>query len=272
MLKPFASSLDAIPESVREFYRADEAGVFRLQVTPESGWELRDTVALQKALSSERSKAQTSTKELEALRKTLGDHDVDDLLSVKEKYQAILDSDPEKQVEQKLAQKRAELEAQFASDRKKLQSGLDEREGVIKSLESTIKGGEIDRALARELGKHFDPEYAELIHAALRRRVDARQVDGRPRGHFEVVVLDESGQPATSRKPGKYAEDMSLEELVESAIESNASWASLRRGSPHKGGGALPGAARPSNGRMTAEELAKLPVAERLRYAYANRK
>lgn len=272
MLKPFASSPDEIPEAVREFYKPDESGVLRLQVAPLEGWELQDTAGLQKALSSERSRATTSTKELEAIKKRLGDLDLDELLSTREKYAELIAADPEKKVEQKISQRKAELEAQFAADRKKLQGSLEEREGVISSLENSIKSEKINRTLSRELAKHFDPEFADLVHAALRGKLAARQVEGKPRGTFEVVVLDESGEPATSWRPGKYAEDMSVDELVESAIEANAAWGSLRRGSPHKGTGALPSGVRSNGGRLSPQEIAQLPVAERLRQSYAKTK
>lgn len=241
-LPAVVESLDAVPESVREFYRPDADGKRYLLDAEDVVPGGENLGALKRALEREKAEHRKYAR----LAEERGSVDPEEYKSLRAEKEAREREDAEKkghyekvigQVKEAAAKERAEAEAKASAYWQRL-----EEKFVAGDATALIhKAGPMENA-AEILMPHVR-QHTRLIEEG---------------GDLRVVVVDAKGEIRHSSKTG---EEMSLEELI---LEmKNGKFASLFRASGASGGGATAAA---SGAR--GQDLSKLSPLQKVERAY----
>ena len=242
-LTPFADSLDAVPEALREHY-VERDGKYVLQVTPQDGWALEDVAGLKRTLEDRKAR------EKDARDKLARFEGIDP-----DEARTAISRPAGKDSDEARAKLRAELEEKHARERKILEERAANFEGQLKSKL-------IDAEAARLLASEGMRGSYELLIGPIRNRVQAEVGDD---GAITVKVLDPKGQQMYATR-GSTVEEASIEDLVRS-MRDDAQYMRAFDGSGATGGGAG-GAGRPG-GNGHKSDLSGLSPQARLEAAFA---
>lgn len=209
-LKAVVSELESVPEAARALY-VERDGVHVLDVEAvETGgkrWSLEEVGGLKSALQRERG-------ERERLAKTVAEFG--DLTPAKarealEQVKRFSELDPSKELDEKIAAHRRELEERYEKKRRAeiepLTARLAKRES---QLEKTLKSGAIRAAL---LEKGALPEDLDYLEFHTSRHVEMQEQDEQ----YVPRVVGSNGSPLISMKVGS-VDAMGIDELIDFEI------------------------------------------------------
>lgn len=206
-LKAVIDSVEGLSSDVQEHY-AEKDGKFFLAVTSVDGLELSDPRGLKSALSKEKENASKSKKQLAEFvdidpvkaREALGKMDEIANWTPDEKTREAQEAF-ESKLTTKLEKERQQQLTKFKEEQDKLAT----RNSI---LEKELHHSMIDMAATDAIVKAgAEPDL--LLH-----KVTSRMRIQEEEGKFSVVIVDESGTPQLSTKPGEYQTPMSVEEFI----------------------------------------------------------
>jgi hypothetical protein len=216
-----------LDEGSRKAYVAAGEG-FRLDVEAVDGWRLENV----DALVSGKARLKKDYDELRAKAAAFDGLDAAEAKAALERIKTLGDGDAK--LSEKLEAVRKQLLTEFEGKEKGYQA-------QTQQLESQLQRHLIEAAASQALAKHKGD--AALLMPHLAGAVRAMKND---RGQYTIKVVDQDGQPMSSRLSGRAGEDMDVEELVSgvykqkfpAAFEGTNSTGSGANGSNRASGGA----------------------------------
>lgn len=205
-LKAAVTTLEDVPDHLREYYTADEAsGVLRLNVEPVGGYALEDVSGLKSALGKER----TTREKLE--RDVIAFKDIDPAkartaLAELEELKAL---DPAKEAD-KIAS--AKFEAAKTQLLEKHNADIGERDGRIKTLSGAVDGLVREQRATAAIAEAKGAVDLLLPHVLRFTRTVERD------GKFSVEVIDADGNGRIADSKGS---PMTIKDLVAEMRQSD---------------------------------------------------
>ena len=245
-LKAILDNLDGLVEDVAKEYKKRDDGKFVLDVTSVDGLELAEVSKLQSALSKERENNRKSAE----LLKQFENLDPAKAREAITKVEEMANWTPEQKVNEQIEAVKASIIEAHGKEKAKLEEKLAK---LTKSLEEAKIVSVATQALAEQKGS------VRLLMPHVRQQTRLREVDG----NFIVEVLGADSNP---RLTGSDGHPMTITELV-AEMKTQNDFASAFEGTGATGSGAGPSGTTKA-GKLTNEELGKLPPAERLKKAH----
>lgn len=223
-LLPILDSIDSLPEALREHYRKD-GDRFVLDVTPTDGWKLDDISTLEATLTKERKARKDAESSLKAWSK-LGE-DPDEIAAKLKDADGSKGATP-KDLEERIRAEREKMQAAFEKEK---QAMVTERDKARTKLQQTL----LERSISEGLAEHrLAKGGAKAIRSLIRERLRVVE-DG---DDFRVVVLDEDGNEAYSKRSGSAGKHMTVAEAIDGVKDELPS---LFEASDTRGTGTKPG-------------------------------
>ena len=244
-LKALLDNLDGISEEIKKEYKQRDDGKHVLDVTSVDGLELAEVAKLQSALSKERENNRKAAEQLKAFE----DLDPAKAREALKKVEEMATWTPEQKVKEQVEAVKASIIEAHGKEKTKLDEKLKK---LTASLEDAMIVSVASQALAEQKGS------VRLLMPHIRQQTRLRDADGK----FIVEVMGSDGNP---RLTGSDGHAMSINELV-AEMKTQNDFASAFEGTGATGSGATQTNTNRTN-KLTNEELAKLPPAERLKKA-----
>jgi hypothetical protein len=222
-LKAIVDKLDGLPADVAKEYTKGEDGRFMLSVDAVDGLTLENTSNLRKAIQTERD----AKGALEGQLKGFEGIDAKKAREALAKYEEIVNWTPDQKTKEMIAHRESELV-------KKHKSEIDELSARNNKLSAEMDQTIIGQTVREAIGKHTKMVDILLPHVVQRCRVDRKE------GSSPVVfVVDDSGKPMISQKPGDTS-PMQVSEFVET-LKKNETFKPVFAIGGNSGGGTQSG-------------------------------
>lgn len=251
-LELIVESLDKIPEALKNEYIKGEDGKFRLNVTG-----VEDVSGLKSALQKERD----AVKELKAKYAAYDGIDPAKAQEALEKLRKIEEQEllSKGELEKVVENRTALMKQDHAEQVKKLTERAEKAETDAANVKTLLASALIENGIADAIAEVGQPRKGAMIDIIQRAK--------------QSWKLDESGKPVALNSDGTtvYGKDgkapISMKEWAENLLEQ----------APHlfeesRGGGAKGSITGGDGNTMSAEELAKLPPAQRMAFARGHKK
>lgn len=196
-LKAILASIAGLAPDIAKEYTQRADGKFVLSVDPVDGMALEDVAGLRSGLEKERQNVDEIKKQL----KSFEGLDAAKARDALEKLEKMKTWTPEEKVQQQIEAKIAEIRVKFEKD-------LNDRDGRIKSLTSSLEHEMIVQQATAEIAKRKGVPELLLPHIRNRSRVVEKD------GKHVVEILDKDGNLDRSPKDG-YKSGKTMSELVE---------------------------------------------------------
>ena len=239
-LTTYVENLDSIDENLRDFYKPVEEGEgYVLNAEPANGYTIENVEALKLTLGKERSSRKEFEKKYTSLSKKYEGVDIDELASIKEKYDRLAELDPESEAarlaEERIKQAEEKVQSKLINKQKEWQKLHEKEVGTRESQINTLKGQlqklMIDNAATSALAESgVLPEHLELL---LPKVTNATRLFENEDGSLSVQVVDREGNPRV-RSDGQ---DMTVKDLIP---ELQNKWPSSFSAETKRGGGIKP--------------------------------
>ena len=253
MLDPNISEeqLNGLQDAVKVEYTKQSDGMYRLQVKPKDGWALEDVTDLKSTVVATRSERDDAQAQLKAFKGI----DPAKARDAMEKIGEMANWKPEEKVAQQIEVIKTQLEDKHAAELTKKDEALTKVTAMYQKVKIE------DAALQSFIEQGGRKQSAKPVLAYVREVARMRQTDG---GDFLTEIKDEQGNARLSPATGSTA-PMAVAELIAEMKDSDA-FAPLFDGTGATGTGASGGNGA-LKGKMSAEEFAKLPPAQRMQKA-----
>lgn len=222
-LKAVVNSTSDIPPAIREFYKIQDDGTYRLDVDAAEGFSLEDVSGLKTVLSETREKLRKTRERVEAY----GDLEPGAAREALSKIKDMADWTPEDQVKAQIAAREGQLVERHNGE-------LKTRDTTIAKLMKTLERNLIAISASAAIQKHKG--VPELLLPVVERSV--RMIENGS-GEFVAQVVSADGTPLISSKSGS-TDAMSIDEFVE-GLKSTPEYGRAFDGSGASGSGALGG-------------------------------
>jgi hypothetical protein len=243
--------LTSLSDDLKKEYKKQSNGTFLLDVTAVDGFALEDVRGLKSALSSERTTRESAENKL----KSFEGLDVDKARDAIKKVQEMENWTPEQKVKEQIATIKTQMEEKHRGE-------LTKKEEEVSMLTQQLQKKMIDSEAIKAISENGgSPKSASVLLYPIRELTRMRKTD---KGDFVVEVIGTDGNPRISPASGSTS-PMSISELV-AEMKNNEAYAPLFDGTGATGTGATPSTTT-RTGKITNEELGKLPPAERLKKA-----
>jgi len=241
-----------LSDDLKKEYKKQSDGTFLLDVTAVEGFALEDVKGLKSALSSERTTREAAENKL----KSFEGLDVDKARDALSKVEEMANWKPEDKVKEQIAVLKQQIEDKHRGE-------LTKKEDEVSMLTKQLQKKMIDSDAIKAIAEHGgSPKSASVLLYPIRELTRMRKTDS---GDFIVEVIGNDGNPRISPASGSTS-PMSISELVVE-MKSNDAYAPLFDGTGASGSGAVQSSTT-KTGKITNEELGKLPPAERLKKAH----
>ena len=231
--------LDSVDEAIRELYKEDPDGGFKLDVEDvlyDDGRSYGNTNygGLKKALGSERaaaSEAQKALKQFEGVNL----EELNAAADFQSKYKGKTDDD----FESKLAEMQGTFEEKLRLNSEKMNEALSAKDNAM-------KGSIVERVIAKHKDKIMG---SEVLEGILREHLTERMALGEDGGHY---ITDDAGNARQSGRSDSLG-NMDVEEYFGNMQSNKEKWGAFFKPNDNSGSGGTD--IKPTNsGRMTKDE------------------
>jgi len=218
-LPAIIDSLDSVHHELAEHYQAGQDGRFYLAVNPSEGRSLEDVSGLKSSLAKERANVRKLTQKV-GLYDGLDPDSARDALG---KIEDMANWTPNEKAKETMEARERQLANKHKLDMEKVNEDLS---AMRSRLENQLIKAAASIAIQGAGGN------VELLMPHIERQTRMERVDG----DFHAVVIDDTGTPRLSMKPGS-VDGMDIEELV-SSMRDNETYSPAFSGSGATGSGA----------------------------------
>lgn len=223
-------SLDGVPDDLQSIYGEQDGG-YVLKVARVNGLGLANADKLESAIKQERRAKEDALKITKRIPENTS---IDQLIESHTKLGELGDLSELETLDEKLAERQAQLQSKFETDRarieEKLGNDISQRDSQIKALQNQLHG-EIVRGTALKAISESGG-VPELLLPAIMQSVKT-EID--ESGKMRAVVIDANGEPRTTNRVGSM-ENMTITELV-SEMRDSEIFARAFKGADAGGGG-----------------------------------
>ncbi len=261
MLKAVIESVEGLaPELVEHYVEKD--GKHFLAVESIDGLELSDARGLKSALSKEKENGKVLKKSLE----TFGDLDPIKAREALSKMDEYLNWTPDDKTREANEAFETKITDKLEKERKKQTAKFEEEQGKL-TIRNKLLEGELHNTKIN-MAAHKAITDAGGVPDLLMHKVTSAMQIREENGKFEVVVVNEAGEPKLTSKPGEYGTNMTVDEFVAELKEVEV-LAPAFKGSGATGGGATSSSSVTSSSAhtITEKEAADFPTYRRKRAA-----
>lgn len=261
MLKAVVENIEGMaPELVEHYVERD--GKHFLAVESIDGLELSDARGLKSALSKEKENAKALKKSLDLF----GDLDPDKAREALGKMDEYLNWTPDEKTREANEAFEKKITDKLEKERKKQTTKFEEEQGKLTTrntvLEKELYNTKINMVAHKAIvDAGGEPEF--LMH-----KVTSAMQIREENGKFEVVIVNDAGEPKLTSTPGEYGSNMTVDQFVAELKEIEV-LAPAFKGSGASGSGATNSSSVISQGAhtITQAELSDFPTYKRKRKA-----